>query len=144
MEKQYLLTALTVTLSRAEHEAALERLDTLSRLGFLAEDFGGNAMVLRAVPAVAASSGPKEMFLEVVSSLSQMRKKELPEVVEDILHRIACRSAVKGGDQNSPEELKRLVETVCQDENVRFCPHGRPVIIQYSRSDLEKLFGRIQ
>ena len=144
MEKQYLLTALTVTLSRAEHEAALERLDTLSKLGFLAEDFGGNAMVLRAVPAVAASSGPKEMFLEVVSSLSQMRKKELPEVVEDILHRIACRSAVKGGDQNNPEELKRLVETVCQDENVRFCPHGRPVIIQYSRSDLEKLFGRIQ
>ena len=144
LEKQYLLTALTVTLSRAEHEAALERLDTLSKLGFLAEDFGGNAMVLRAVPAVAASSGPKEMFLEVVSSLSQMRKKELPEVVEDILHRIACRSAVKGGDQNNPEELKRLVETVCQDENVRFCPHGRPVIIQYSRSDLEKLFGRIQ
>ncbi len=144
LEKQYLLSAVTVTLSRAEHQVVLEQLDTLSRLGFLAEDFGGNAIVLRAVPAVAAASGPKEMFLEVVSSLSEMRRKELPEVVEDILHRIACRSAVKGGDQNNPEELKRLVETVCADENVRFCPHGRPVILQYTRSDLEKLFGRIQ
>lgn len=144
LEKQYLLSAITVTLSRAEHQVVLEQLSTLSRLGFLAEDFGGNAIVLRAVPAVAAASSPKEMFLEVVSSLAEMRRRELPEVVEEILHRIACRSAVKGGDQNRPEELRRLVETVCADENVRFCPHGRPVILQYTRSDLEKLFGRIQ
>ena len=144
LEKQYLLSAAAVTLSRAEHEAVLEHLDTLSRLGFEAEDFGGNSVTLRAVPAVAAASGPKEIFLEAVSSLAEMRRKELPDVVEDILHRIACRSAVKGGDQNSTEELRKLVETICADENVRFCPHGRPVILQYSKSDLEKLFGRIQ
>ena len=50
---------------------------------------------------------------------------------------------VKGGDLNSPEELRELVEIICADENVRYCPHGRPVILQYTRAELEKLFGRI-
>ncbi len=143
LERQYLLTLVTVTLSRTEHEEVLANLDALARLGFAVEDFGGNAVVLRAIPAVAAGAGPRELFLEAVECLSSKRQ-ELPGAVEAILHRIACRSAVKGGDQNNMEELRRLVETVCADENVRFCPHGRPVILQYSRADLEKLFGRIQ
>lgn len=144
LDKQYLLHSLTVTLSRAEHEAVLEQAETLGRLGFLVEDFGGNAVVLRAVPAVVSGANPKEMFLEITAGLIAMRRQELPDVVEEILHRIACRSAVKGGDQNAPEELAHLVETICADENVRFCPHGRPVILQYSRADIEKMFGRIQ
>lgn len=73
-----------------------------------------------------------------------MRRQELPAVVEEVLHRIACRSAVKANDVNNMEELRKLVETVCTDENVRFCPHGRPVILQFSRADIEKMFGRIQ
>ena len=51
---------------------------------------------------------------------------------------------IRGGDLNRSEELQKVVETICSDENVRYCPHGRPVILQYTRSDLEKLFGRIQ
>ncbi len=144
LEKQYLLTSVVVTLSKAEHECILERQDMLDRLGFTVEDFGGNTVVLRTIPAVVGSASPKEMFLEIAASMVEMRRQQLPEVVEDILHRIACRSAVKGGDLNAQEELKALVEVICNDENVRYCPHGRPVILQYSRSELEKLFGRIQ
>ena len=108
------------------------------------EDFGGSAVVLRSVPAVSAGVNAKEMFLEIAASMVELRRKQLPDVVEDILHRIACRSAVKGGDLNSPEELRKVVEIICSDENVRYCPHGRPVILQYTRGELEKLFGRIQ
>ena len=144
LDRQYLLTSVTVTLSRAEHEAVLERREALSRLGFAVDDFGGNAVVLRAIPAVAAGCGPRELFLEAVEAVSSMRRQELPAVVEEVLHRIACRSAVKANDVNNMEELRKLVETVCADENVRFCPHGRPVILQYSRADIEKMFGRIQ
>lgn len=144
LDRQYLLTSVTVTLSRAEHEAVLERREALSRLGFAVEDFGGNAVVLRAIPAVAAGCGPRELFLEAVEAVSSMRRQELPAVVEEVLHRIACRSAVKANDVNNMEELRKLVETVCIDENVRFCPHGRPVILQFSRADIEKMFGRIQ
>lgn len=143
LEKQYLLTSAVVTLSKAEHQCVLDRLEALDRLGFTVEDFGGSAVVLRSVPAVAGGGSPREMFLEIAASMAEMRRQQLPEVVEDILHRIACRSAVKGGDLNSPEELRELVEIICADENVRYCPHGRPVILQYTRAELEKLFGRI-
>ena len=144
LEKQYLLTSQVVTLSKAEHQCVLERQETLDQLGFTVEDFGGNAVVLRSVPAVSAGVSAVDMFLEIAASMVELRRKQLPDVVEDILHRIACRSAVKGGDLNRPEELQKVVETICSDENVRYCPHGRPVILQYTRSDLEKLFGRIQ
>ena len=144
LDKQYLLTSEVVTLSKAEHQLVLERRDTLDRLGFTVEDFGGSAVVLRSVPAVSAGVNAKEMFLEIAASMVELRRKQLPDVVEDILHRIACRSAVKGGDLNSPEELRKVVEIICSDENVRYCPHGRPVILQYTRGELEKLFGRIQ
>ncbi|MGI5894441.1 MAG: DNA mismatch repair endonuclease MutL [Candidatus Merdivicinus sp.] len=144
LDKQYLLTSIAVTLSRAEHEAVLDRLETLDRLGFAVEDFGGNVVMLRAVPAVVSNTDPKEMFLEIAAGMVSMRKQELPDVVEDILHRIACRSAVKANDQNHEQELQHLVETICSDENVRFCPHGRPVILQYSKAEIEKMFGRIQ
>ena len=143
LEKQYLLTSAVVTLSKTEHQCVLDRLEVLDRLGFTVEDFGGSAVVLRSVPAVAGGGSPREMFLEIAASMAEMRRQQLPEVVEDILHRIACRSAVKGGDLNSPEELRELVEVICADENVRYCPHGRPVILQYTRAELEKLFGRI-
>ncbi len=143
LEKQYLLTSAVVTLSKAEHQCVLDRLGALDRLGFTVEDFGGSSVVLRSVPAVAGGGSPREMFLEIAASMTEMRRQQLPEVVEDILHRIACRSAVKGGDLNSPEELRELVEIICADENVRYCPHGRPVILQYTRAELEKLFGRI-
>ena len=152
-EMQYLFSAdkkfrtwrlLWIALAKAEHQLVLERRDTLDRLGFTVEDFGGSAVVLRSVPAVSAGVNAKEMFLEIAASMVELRRKQLPDVVEDILHRIACRSAVKGGDLNSPEELRKVVEIICSDENVRYCPHGRPVILQYTRGELEKLFGRIQ
>ena len=144
LDRQYLLTALPVTLSHAEHEVVMEQKEELERLGFVAEDFGGNMVKLRAVPAVAGAESAAEMFLEVAAGLAGMKKQDLPRAAEEILHRIACRSAVKANDRNSMEELQHLAEEVCADEDVRYCPHGRPVMIRYSRADLEKLFGRIQ
>ena len=143
LEKQYLLSAMPVTLSRTEPGMALERQETLERLGFMTEDFGGSTVLLRSVPAVVAGTGPKEIFLEVLAAMAEMKRQELPEVVEEILHRIACHSAVRGGDVNAAQELQRLAELVCDDPEVRYCPHGRPVIIQYTRTELERMFGRI-
>ena len=66
------------------------------------------------------------------------------EHLEWIYHNVACRSAIKAGDKTSPEELYELVKTVLNDRTVRFCPHGRPVMIEITRNELEKQFGRIQ
>lgn len=143
LDKQLLLNPVTVVLSRQEHEIVLEKLSLLEGLGFIVEDFGGLSVILRSVPAVCDSYHAKEMFLEIASSLLQNRKAKLPEMVEDILHRIACRSAVKANDKNNIAELSELVDTILNDEEVRYCPHGRPVMIRYTKKEIEKLFGRI-
>ncbi len=143
LDKQLLLSPVTVSLSRQECETVMKETEFLSKLGFTVEDFGSNTMLIREVPAVASKADSKEMFMDIVSGLLQNRKSSLPEKIEDILHRIACRSAVKGHDKNNIAELCDLVNTVFSDENVRYCPHGRPVMVRYTRKEIEKLFGRI-
>lgn len=143
LARQMLLASVTITLERAEKQAVMENQPLFERLGFEVEDFGGNAVILRAVPAVMADADAGPLFLEAVAGLMDKRGEKL-SALEEILHRMACRSAVKGGGHSTIEELRSLAETVFRDENVRYCPHGRPVMLRWSRRELEKLFGRIQ
>lgn len=142
LSRQLLLTPVTVGLSREDHGRALENREALLKLGFEAEDFGGNTVILRSVPAVMADASPEALFLDALEGLSRSRPG-LP-AVDEILHRMACRSAVKGGDHNTPAELEALVRRVASDPEVRYCPHGRPVMIRFTRRQLEKMFGRVQ
>ncbi len=143
LDKQFLLSPITVSLSRQEYEVTLEKTSLLSTFGFVVDDFGGLTVILRSIPATTEIHKAKEMFLDAVAGLMKNRNVELPEVIEDILHRIACRSAVKSNDKNTSEELEELVKTIYFDEKVRYCPHGRPVMIRYTKKEIEKLFGRI-
>lgn len=142
LERQMLLSPVTVTLSREEHEFALEHKEALGRLGFEADDFGGSTVAVRSIPALMADASPRDLFLDALSGL--MDRHTGVTAVDEILHRMACRSAVKGGDHNTRAELEELVKTIVEDENVRFCPHGRPVLLRFTKRELEKLFGRIQ
>ncbi len=142
LSRQLLLAPVTLNLSREDHQLALEQGEALKKLGFEAEDFGGNTIILRSVPAVMADASPAELFQDALEGLSRSHAG-LP-AVDDILHRMACRSAVKGGDHNTRQELEALARRVASDEEVRFCPHGRPVMIRFTKRQLEKMFGRIQ
>ena len=142
LERQMLLSPVPVSLSREEHQFVLEHQQLLLRLGFEADDFGGNSIAIRSIPALMADVSPGELFLDALEGLS--RSHAGVTAADEILHRMACRSAVKGGDHNTTEELERVVQTIIQDENVRYCPHGRPVMVRFTRRELEKLFGRIQ
>ncbi|MDD6034322.1 MAG: DNA mismatch repair endonuclease MutL [Oscillospiraceae bacterium] len=143
LSPQMLLSSVQVPLSRQEHQAVLEHLSLFADLGFEAEDFGGSTILLRSMPALMGDEPPAALFADAVAALTEAGRKSV-SALEEILHRMACRSAVKGGDQNRPEELQALVETISRDEQVRYCPHGRPVMLRYSKKELEKLFGRIQ
>ena len=142
LERQMLLTPVPVTLSRAEHELVLEQSEQLLKLGFEAEDFGGSTVLIRSVPALMADASPQELFLDAVDGLSHAHVGVT--AADEILHRMACRSAVKGGDHNNMAELRQLVKIILTDENVRYCPHGRPVMVRFTRREIEKMFGRIQ
>lgn len=142
LERQMLLSPVPVSLSREEHQFALENQDKLLQLGFEADDFGGSTIAVRSVPALMAEVSPGELFMDALEGL--LHSHSGVTAADEILHRMACRSAVKGGDHNTTEELERVVQTIIQDENVRYCPHGRPVMVRFTRRELEKLFGRIQ
>ena len=142
LERQMLLSPVPVSLSREEHQFALENQDKLLQLGFEADDFGGSTIAVRSVPALMAEVSPGELFMDALEGL--LHSHSGVTAADEILHRMACRSAVKGGDHNTTEELERVVQTIIRDENVRYCPHGRPVMVRFTRRELEKLFGRIQ
>ena len=80
----------------------------------------------------------------MAGKLAQGDLKPVPEKLEWLRNSTACRAAVKAGDELKPEEMQQFAQKVLADENVRYCPHGRPVMIEFTRSELERRFGRQQ
>ncbi len=141
VEPQYLLTPISVTLSRAEHKAVIENLDLLSKAGFEIEEFGTVSVLVRAVPAELADSDIMFSVCEVADSLLRSGTIE-NEKLENLYHTVACRAAIKGGNDQSPFELEALAKRILSDNDIMYCPHGRPVAFELKRSELERQFGR--
>ena len=137
---QLLLTPLTVSLAADEYGAVLEHLDTLRRFGFDCEDFGGGTVLVREVPADIRTG-------DAASTLEELAQKLLlgridPEGVRDeLLHTMACKSAIKAGMITDKTELAALVEKV-QSGEIAYCPHGRPVAVKMTKYEIEKMFKR--
>ena len=138
--EQQLLTPAAVTLSGEEYSAVLENLPLLGRCGFRCEDFGDGTVLVRALPDDVPAA-------EAASTLEEMAQKLLlqradPETLRDeLLHTIACKSAIKAGMTSDVTELAALVRRV-QSGEIRYCPHGRPVAAMLTRYELEKMFKR--
>lgn len=141
---QVLLSPVTVTLSKNEYSIILENLDTFSKCGFLVEDFGNGAVIVRECPMLLEEDDIQDVLLEIANNLMLNKTDVQAEKIDRIYHTAACKAAIKAGFKNSTAELKALAERVLYNDDVRYCPHGRPVLIEMSRYDLEKQFGRIQ
>lgn len=141
---QILIEPVSVSLGKEEYSAVLENLDLVSRAGFDAEDFGNGSVIVRSCPTPLDSQEIAPLISEIAGYLLKNKKDISNERLDWIYHNIACRNAVKAGDSSDPAELYELVKTVIGDSEVRFCPHGRPVMIEITKSELEKQFGRIQ
>ena len=141
---QVLLSPVTVTLSKNEYGVILENLDVFSKCGFLVEDFGNGAVIVRECPMLLEEDDVQDVILEIANNLMLNKTDVQAEKIDRIYHTAACKAAIKAGFKNSTAELKALAERVLYNDDVRYCPHGRPVLIEMSRYDLEKQFGRIQ
>ena len=117
----------------------LENLELLEQFGFGCEDFGDGAILVREVPADLDAADTAATLEEFAQNLRTGRN--LDEKREALLHTMACKAAIKGGWTSDPAELKILVEKV-QSGEVRYCPHGRPVVVKVTKYELEKLFKR--
>lgn len=139
---QLLLAPFSVTMSKEEYSAVLEGQELLQKAGFEIEDFGSGSVLVRSCPLNLSSEDLDPLFTEVAQYLMEHRHEVEPEKLDWLYHNVACRSAVKAGDAMTASELQYLVDRLLADDSIRYCPHGRPVLITLSRGDLEKQFGR--
>ena len=140
---QMLLAPVSVSLSKEEYDALTAEMDGLRRAGFEVDDFGGGAVLVRAVPMVLGDCDVAAILQEIAGGLASGRREITTDKLDWIFHSTACRAAVKAGNCNSPEELRALAERVLLNDDIRYCPHGRPVCFELTRKELEKQFGRI-
>ena len=140
---QQLLTPLIVRLSEREMALIMDNIELLSDAGYTVEPFGEHDIQVRAVPHVLGKAELKPLFMDMLNSLNRLKAATLDARRAEIMQ-MACKSAVKGGDALSESEIDALIGEMLETGAPPTCPHGRPVVKQVSRRDLEKLFKRIQ
>ncbi len=142
IHSQVLLTPVAVKLARDEYNAVLSNLPLYEKCGFAVEDFGNSTVLVRECPSILDGENVEDLMVETAGKLLSGKTDITPEQMDWIFHSTACRAAVKGGDINNPQELRLFVEKLLSMPDIRYCPHGRPVMIKMSRYDIEKQFGR--
>ncbi len=143
LESQRLLVPEPVTLTPTEAAAALEARDVLARLGMDVEPFGGDTVLVSSYPAMLANFNPTEVLRQIVEQLLNTEKPpDRRDLLDDLLHMISCKAAVKAGDRLSSEEVQALLEQRHHYQDAHHCPHGRPTALVFTNAELDKRFKR--
>lgn len=139
---QVLLEPVAVKLPAEEYAAALEGLELLKEAGIAAEDFGGSTLLVREAPLDLAGQDVPALLSEVAGLLVAHKKDLTPARLDWIFHSVACRAAIKAHDRTTLPEMQDLASRVLGSDDIRYCPHGRPVAFELPKGELEKKFGR--
>ena len=143
-ESQMMLMPVSVNLTADEYSAITENFDLMESAGYEVSDFGDRCVKVSACPPELVNENINEIIIEIAGYLSKNIKTVMPEKLDWILHSMACRAAVKAGNFTSSYEAEKFVGTLLANKEIRFCPHGRPVMVEMTKRELEKQFGRIQ
>ena len=140
---QMLLMPVRVALNGSDYDAVLENLLLFEKAGYLIEDFGVGCVIVRGAPLELANADISSLVCELAGELKKGKLSMMPERLDWLYHNTACRAAIKAGDSTNPIEQAELIRMVLSDDNIRYCPHGRPVLTEITRYELEKQFGRL-
>ena len=140
---QLLLLPVTVTLSKDEYSAVLENLELINNAGFDVEDFGNGCIIVRECPMELSADDIEDVISEIAGRFVDKKQDVSFEKMDWIFHSVACRSAIKAGNFTSRLEMERFSKQLLSMPEIRYCPHGRPVLIEMTQRELEKNFGRI-
>ena len=140
--RQMLLQPLAADLSREESAAVLEHAALLDDCGYGVEDFGDGTVLVRFVPEYIDPADAQISLAELAATLLTGATLTPSELRDELLHSIACKAAIKAGWRTDPAERAHLVREVMRREDIKYCPHGRPVCITLTRAQLEKQFKR--
>ena len=139
---QSLLSPVACRLSPEEASILLANKALLEELGFETEEFGENTLLLRQIPMDLGVEQAQETLEQMAADLLNGRRERKDNVRDEILHTVACKAAIKAGWHSSEKELKVLAEQVMARDDLKHCPHGRPICITLSKKQLEKQFKR--
>ena len=144
VERQTLLLHQTVELSAGEMMLLEKQLDVLERYGFTLEPFGPNSYAIIAVPALLPEGDYRPVVLQMVAELAEIDKSEkLGQHLEERLATIACHSVIRANRQLEMHEMRALLRDLDDTDFATQCPHGRPVLLEFSREELERMFKRV-
>lgn len=142
MPQQELLTPVVVELTGEEAAAIQSQIEDIRKAGFAIDPFGENSFAVRSVPAYLDSGDVPGVISELAEKAMNSRAT-VPDRLDDLIHTIACKAAIKAGKATSLTELQDLCDRVLGDDNVRSCPHGRPTMVRLTKYELDKLFKRV-
>ncbi len=144
VESQRLLVPEPVHLSASEASAVIEQRETLEQLGLGIDALSGDTVLVTSTPAMLSSVEPERLLRDLAE---HFRSQPLPPtrdaILADLLHMVACKAAVKAGQKLTPEEVASLLERRHLAADAHHCPHGRPTALVFTKSELERQFGRI-
>jgi DNA mismatch repair protein MutL len=143
LESQALLVPEPVDLSPAEAAAVLESRDVLAQLGVAITPFGGGTVLVSSYPAMLANVPPAEVLRDLVDKLLAGGKSpDRRDLLDELLHMISCKAAIKAGDRLSGDEIAALLDQRHLAQDAHHCPHGRPTALVFTREELDRQFKR--
>ncbi|MDD3411687.1 MAG: DNA mismatch repair endonuclease MutL, partial [Eubacteriales bacterium] len=142
---QALLTPQIVQLTARDCAALSEMRESLEQAGFEVEPFDETHVTVRAVPVILGENAPvRELLLEALDEWQSQRAQLTRERLRRHVMQMACKHAIKGGDRLSPDDVKRLLKEMLASGVQPTCPHGRPIVNELTKRELEKRFKRVQ
>ena len=144
VERQKLLVPEAIECSAGEAAVLMEYQDLLKEIGYEIEDFGGTTILVSAHPVLL----PRGHFVKILRDLAGKLeesdgKTSRRDLLDNMMHTIACRAAIKAGQRLAPEEMQELLKQRHSVQDSHHCPHGRPTSLNLSQMTLDKQFGRL-
>ena len=139
---QLLLTPIICEPEREEASLLLENTELLEEYGFEISDYGGGTLAIRQVPADIDPEGAESLLNQIATDLKLGKRLEPTALRDQMLHTIACKAAIKGGWHTDDREREALVRQVLSRKDLKYCPHGRPICVEMTASQLERQFKR--
>ena len=139
---QSLLTPIPCRMNAVAAGILLSNRELLDKLGFEIDEFGDNTILLRQIPMDLAPENAVDAIESIAADLQNGRQEKAETVRDEILHTVACKAAIKAGWHTDKKEIEALVKQVMVREDLKYCPHGRPICVTLSKKQLEKQFKR--
>ena len=141
-DAQFLLEPLSVTLTPKEYDAVQNSRRYFAAIGFDFEEFGADTVLVRSAPTSIAVGDCRDVFTFLAGKLAEGNTKSAGEIFDRALYTAACKAAIKAGNKFTDIDNRRIVHEIFANDAVLYCPHGRPVLVEYTKERLEKMFGR--